>query len=965
MKKIVSFVLLLSILSSMIYVVPINAATVTNEQFIEKINSLRNTFRHGEYWNSYSSSDYSQTGTVKCPCGKDYCAYKGVPCSCECAWFIYGKDKIAQQCRGYACKLGNLIFGGNPNAFSSETGSTGSWSVHKNYNSVYAGDLIKYGSGFGHTVFVYKVENGKYYYTDCNSSGPCQVRWKDMSTGKLLYFTASDLDAKVNTQISHYAGNTCTGGDVAPTYDISFDPNGGTLEAPRAEYPDVQFNVERGTDMMVVFTGGGNTGTNSYGTEVIVDSTGKVTDVISGVGNATIPSGGFVISGHRNAAYWLADTVKVGEYASYDTQTKKVAIGTKNACLAYGKQVSGKYGELPVPTRNGYAFDGWYTAVAGGTKVTADSALANNADHTLYAKWSMALQSGKYPYVSQIEYNGKRYVLYDAPVAWDRAKAYCESMGGHLATITTKEESDFIKSFIDLGERTGYWLGGTDEIDNKWKWVTGETFEFDDWHVEQPDNSGNREHYLEINKSLDYQWNDDSIDKFTESVLMTQGFICEFEEEPVGVEYYYNGNKYIRFDIPYTWSGAEAYSFLLGGNLVAVETEEENEFIKEIVSEGSQTGYWLGGTDSRVEDEWYWTSGEPLVFDDWYTNQPDNSGDNEHYLEIRKDFNYQWNDDSNDKFDPTVLLSQGFICEIENYITEPYINAEVEKNGTAYTVTVESGNIEEGKIYVAGYNDNGLVEAKTLNSVESVTLNGSIKKIKVMVWDELTPVIASETIIKPEWIEEDGLVWVLKDLAPEGVDIIDTKYTYDLTTYTESEESILDGWSCYDSEWVEKESSTFNYASFPSGFDTNSSYYKNFETTAMSAYENETEKCEVSTAHAGYIYWHWCRNSYTNGPINRWVEDAYKSTSMGNFHTFHAFDSTTNATTSDGETCYQYSNGNCCKDSYWYYKLPYYSCTYTKHNKLFKYSKVESVESDSYPTDESASNIKEWVCYVK
>ena len=47
-----------------------------------------------------------------------------------------------------------------------------------------------------------------------------------------------------------------------------------------------------------------------------------------------------------------------------------------------------RYGELPLPTRTGYAFDGWYTAPSGGSKVTADTAVAIVANQTLYARWT-------------------------------------------------------------------------------------------------------------------------------------------------------------------------------------------------------------------------------------------------------------------------------------------------------------------------------------------------------------------------------------------------------------------------------------------------------------------------------------------------------------------------------------------------------------------------------------------------
>ena len=43
-------------------------------------------------------------------------------------------------------------------------------------------------------------------------------------------------------------------------------------------------------------------------------------------------------------------------------------------------------GELPVPTRTGYTFAGWFTASSGGTQVTGESVFDANA--TLYAHWA-------------------------------------------------------------------------------------------------------------------------------------------------------------------------------------------------------------------------------------------------------------------------------------------------------------------------------------------------------------------------------------------------------------------------------------------------------------------------------------------------------------------------------------------------------------------------------------------------
>lgn len=47
------------------------------------------------------------------------------------------------------------------------------------------------------------------------------------------------------------------------------------------------------------------------------------------------------------------------------------------------------YGELPVPTREGYDFTGWYSAENGGTKVTASSTVDLDKVKELYAHWEL------------------------------------------------------------------------------------------------------------------------------------------------------------------------------------------------------------------------------------------------------------------------------------------------------------------------------------------------------------------------------------------------------------------------------------------------------------------------------------------------------------------------------------------------------------------------------------------------
>ena len=76
-----------------------------------------------------------------------------------------------------------------------------------------------------------------------------------------------------------------------------------------------------------------------------------------------------------------------------------------------GKEVTngGVYGALPTPDRPGYVFDGWYTAIDGGTQVTAVNAVMLSGAQTLYAHWrrdavtySMANANGETSAVTDI-----------------------------------------------------------------------------------------------------------------------------------------------------------------------------------------------------------------------------------------------------------------------------------------------------------------------------------------------------------------------------------------------------------------------------------------------------------------------------------------------------------------------------------------------------------------------------------
>jgi len=70
--------------------------------------------------------------------------------------------------------------------------------------------------------------------------------------------------------------------------------------------------------------------------------------------------------------------------------------------------------------------------------------------------------------------NGHKYEVINTKMSWAKARDDCKKRGGHLATITSNEEQEFI---VDLLSKTGkkdmlYWLGG--RYTKGLQWITGE-----------------------------------------------------------------------------------------------------------------------------------------------------------------------------------------------------------------------------------------------------------------------------------------------------------------------------------------------------------------------------------------------------------------------------------------------------------------------------------------------------------
>ena len=103
---------------------------------------------------------------------------------------------------------------------------------------------------------------------------------------------------------------------------------------------------------------------------------------LNGVDVAPNTQVGMVQGGLTFTGIWTREAVMPAEYGvTFDANGGSVSP----ASAITG--TDGRLSDLPTPTRSGsYSFDGWYTAVSGGEKVTTSTVFTENS--TIYAHWT-------------------------------------------------------------------------------------------------------------------------------------------------------------------------------------------------------------------------------------------------------------------------------------------------------------------------------------------------------------------------------------------------------------------------------------------------------------------------------------------------------------------------------------------------------------------------------------------------
>ena len=247
-----------------------------------------------------------------------------------------------------------------------------------------------------------------------------------------------------------------------------------------------------------------------------------------------------------------------------------------------------------------------------------------------------------YNFVSSIPadaslYNGHSYKLFSGGKTWTEAKAYCEKLGGHLVTITTQNEQEYIQTLISDSSLRSFFIGG-EKKDGSFQWITGEPFVYTYWYPGQPSGA----QYLQIYTmnsgyspklcGWDDTWNSGDIGGGIK--IPDIGFICEWDSSNYHIPSdasTYNSHSYKLYTERKTWKEARTYCSNLGGHLVTIGSSEENAFLVSLMSKiSSSEDVMIGLSDIDDEGNWStWVTGEPVTYTNWGKNEPDNRGGNQ------------------------------------------------------------------------------------------------------------------------------------------------------------------------------------------------------------------------------------------------------------------------------------------------------------------------------------------------
>ena len=334
---------------------------------------------------------------------------------------------------------------------------------------------------------------------------------------------------------------------------------------------------------------------------------------------------------------------------------------------ALGRLNSGNLVELSTTLPSTSTLVAKVTLLAPDGSVVADG---NSAD----GHFSATLASDG-EYYAQVEagewrYNGHTYILSSDGMNWSAAKAYAESLGGHLVDINDAGEQQWVaENFAWVNP----WIAQNDAADTGlWSGVTASPGAYTNWGPGQPFTSNGENYGYMAPDGLWYagrdNWGYRALIELETSGTMTKGAGSEARYildvavtdmvaprvesvslpvnnstvaligasitvtlseklDPATIVagdvkvWERDGHFYTLTDGTMSWQAAEAAATVMGGHLVSIHDASEQTWLLAML-DGRFGPVWTGMTDQAEEGVWTLPDGTAIGYSNWASGEP-------------------------------------------------------------------------------------------------------------------------------------------------------------------------------------------------------------------------------------------------------------------------------------------------------------------------------------------------------
>ncbi|NXT81496.1 MRC1 protein, partial [Zapornia atra] len=225
------------------------------------------------------------------------------------------------------------------------------------------------------------------------------------------------------------------------------------------------------------------------------------------------------------------------------------------------------------------------------------------------------------------------YLVGHTSVTFSEAKKTCERSSGYLTSVGDRYEQAYLTSLIGLSSEKYFWIGLSDtEEQGMFKWVTGEGVLYTNWNAAMPGNqagcvalrTGNAAGLWDVqNCEVKAKF---ICRKLAEKVSLTPETVSD-SKCPLGWDTSNSTDSCFRAFVreknqKKTWFEARDFCRAIGGDLAAIQREEEQMVIENsLIKKSPPSTFWIGLQCLDPDAGFSWSDGSPVNYmKNFYSN---------------------------------------------------------------------------------------------------------------------------------------------------------------------------------------------------------------------------------------------------------------------------------------------------------------------------------------------------------